>query len=54
MFVFLLLARESAEEKGDRWKGMDLCRDRWKDGKKGFHRVFFINIPLSLQLVSLS
>ena len=50
LFVFPLLARESAEERrGHGWRRMDLCRDREKYGRKA---SLLLYILLSLSLIN--
>ena len=49
--IFPLLALESAKWKGGyTWKRKDMCRDRWKDKKRGLR--YGLCMLLSLLLVS--
>jgi len=48
MFLFLLLARESAGEKGGHpWKRTDMCLDLWKNRKIACGLSMFVSLPLA-------
>ena len=52
MIVFAWKEGKHAREKGNAWRGMDLCRDRWKDRRKGLDGfVVLLYILSSLPLV---
>lgn len=43
LIVFLLLVRKSAVGKGGHaWKGMDMCRVLWKDGRKASLSLYIL------------
>jgi len=45
-------AGEHAWKKGHAWKRIDLCRDRWKDGKRNLEGFNVLYILLSLPSVT--
>ena len=59
MIILYMEGKEACVEeknmwkKGHAWKGMDLCRDQWKDGRKGLDGfIVVLYILLSLRSIS--